>query len=74
MPGASRVLLKPLSKPLTCQHKPHERVPDEGAVDNVPKPLEVGEDEVVEGRTGLQQVVETCPELSWEKQTSHSPC
>lgn len=56
-------------QPLTCQHEPHERVPDEGAVDNVPKPLEVGQDEVVEGRTGLQQVVETRPELSWGKQT-----
>lgn len=60
-------------QPLTCQHEPHERVPDEGAVDNVPKPLEVGQDEMVEGRAGLQQVVETCPELSWGKQTSHLP-
>lgn len=64
-PGAPQDPLQPL----TCKHEPHERVPDEGAVDNVPKPPEVGQDEVVEGRTGLQHVVEARPELGWGRQT-----
>lgn len=55
--------------PRTCEHEPHQRVPDEGAVDDVPKPPEVSQDEVVEGGTGLQQVVEARPELSWGRQT-----
>lgn len=55
--------------PRTCEHEPHQRVPDEGAVDDVPKPPEVSQDEVVEGGTGLQQVVEARPELGWGRQT-----
>lgn len=61
----SAAALQDLLQPLTCEYKPHECVPDAGAVDDVPQPLEVGQDEVVEGRTGLQQVVEARPELSW---------
>lgn len=75
--GAAGVLLGPgdPSQPLpgiaprTCEHEPHQRVPDEGAVDDVPKPPEVSQDEVVEGGTGLQQVVEARPEFGWGRQT-----
>lgn len=70
-PAWPQDLSQPLLRitPCTCEHEPHQRVPDEGAVDDVPKPPEVSQDEVVEGRTGLQQVVEARPELGWGRQT-----
>lgn len=70
-PARPQDLSQPLLRitPCTCEHEPHQRVPDEGAVDDVPKPPEVSQDEVVEGGTGLQQVVEARPELGWGRQT-----
>lgn len=58
-PGATHAhadAQSPDATPGTCEHEPHQRVSDECAVDDVPEPPEVGEDKVVEGGTGLQQV------------------
>ena len=47
----------------TCENEPHQNVPEEGAVDDVPEPLEMGQ-EVMDGIwTGFQELPYTGPEL-----------
>lgn len=47
----------------TCQDKPHQNFSQEGVVDDVPEPAEVGENVVHRVRSGLQEVPHPSPEL-----------
>lgn len=47
----------------TCQNQPHENVPQEGVVDDVPKPVEMGEKVMHRVRAGFQEQTHSGPEL-----------
>lgn len=57
--------LVPLTFSSTCQHKSHESASQERVVDDVPEPLEMGEDVVNHWGAGLHHDANSGPELRY---------
>lgn len=49
----------------TCENQPHENISQEGVVDDVPEPVEVGENVVHHIWAGLDKVTHPGQELSF---------
>lgn len=58
----------------TCQHYSHESVSHERVVDEVPEPVEVGEDMVNHSWAGLQHEIKSGRELGYNKDQKQLCC